>query len=69
MTAPDRGAELRYKEAAEALWQLLDDMSTSDDISRGDNYWFRRRVQHLAERRHEWAKSYDGQSLVWEWDE
>lgn len=54
-----------YKRAAEALWKLLDDISTLDDACRGNETVFARLALQVVEQRHEWAKSYDGQTLVW----
>lgn len=58
----------RYKAAAEALWQLLDDIDTADDQARDDDARYRVTARTIAKRRSEHAVSFNGQTLVWSWD-
>lgn len=51
--------------AAEPLWQLLDDIDTLSDIAKGDLTAFYTRAMQIAAKRCEFAKSPDGQTLVW----
>jgi hypothetical protein len=64
-----RSNESDYKGAAEALWQLLDDISTLDDACKSNDAVFRKAVRTVAERRGDHAHSYDGQTLIWSWEE
>lgn len=54
-----------FKAAAEALWQLLDDIDTMDDMAKGDDVAYRRGVRKLHQQRASWATSPDGQILAW----
>jgi hypothetical protein len=58
----------RYKAAATALWQLLDDIDAADDAAREDDARYRATARTIAKRRSEHAVSFDGQTLVWSWD-
>jgi hypothetical protein len=51
--------------AAEPLWQLLDDIDTLSDITKGDHVAFYTLAMRAAERRHKYAESPDGQTLEW----
>ena len=51
--------------AAEPLWQLLDDIDTLSDVTKGDFRAFYTAVMKVADKRHSYAKSFDGQTLVW----
>lgn len=54
-----------FKDAAAALWDLLDDIDTLDDSCRGDDAAFRAQVRTVQEKREAWAVSPDAQRLVW----
>ena len=54
-----------FKNAAAALWDLLDDIDTLDDSCRDDDAAFRARVRVIQEKREAWAVSPDAQHLVW----
>ncbi len=58
-----------FKDAAEALWQLLDDIDTQDDACRDNDALFRTRVRELQKKREDWAVSSDGQTLEWAFEE
>jgi hypothetical protein len=58
----------RCKAAAEALWQLLDDIDTADDAARDDDARYRATARTIAKRRSEHAQSFDGHTLVWSWE-
>lgn len=59
-----RRAVTAHHEAAEALWQMLDDIDTLDDACRDDDAAFRRLVRGVQQKRHELATS-DGYRLYW----
>jgi len=61
-------ADTRYKQAAEALWKLLDDIDTTDDAARDDDTCYRVNARTIAKRRSEYAQSFDGQTLLWSWE-
>jgi hypothetical protein len=52
--------------AAEPLWQLLDDIDTLSDVTKGDFKAFYTAAMKVADKRHSYARSHDGQTLVWE---
>lgn len=54
----------KYKQTAEQLWDLLDEISTFDDACKSDDAAFRKMIYQVAERRHEIIKS-DGYNLIW----
>jgi hypothetical protein len=49
----------------EYLWQLLDDISTLDDMCKGDDAAFRKNVRRIIEKRTNVGYSEDGHTLVW----
>lgn len=49
----------------EYLWQLLDDISSMDDLCKGNDAAYRKNVRRIAEKRHNVAFSEDGYTLVW----
>ena len=51
--------------AAEPLWQLLDDIDTLSDITKGDYEAFYKLAMKAAEKRHKYAESPDGYVLEW----
>ena len=53
------------KSHREFLWDLLDDISTMDDVVKHDDAAYRAAVRRIAERRSEVAACRDGQSLEW----
>jgi hypothetical protein len=55
---------LRARGVAEALWQLLDNIDTLQDVCKSDDVAFRRLVQRHHEKRHEYLTS-DGYRLYW----
>jgi len=55
--------------AADELWRLLDYISTLDDVCKGDLAAFQKLVLKASKCRTLWANSYDGQALVWRWQE
>lgn len=59
-----RRAVAAHHDAAEKLWQLLDDIDTLDDACRDDDAAFRRLVRGIQQKRHELATS-DGYRLYW----
>lgn len=59
-----RRAVAAHHEAAEKLWQLLDDIDTLDDSCRDGDAAFRRAVRAVQQKRHELAES-DGYRLYW----
>lgn len=52
--------------AAEQLWQLLDDIDTTDDACRDNDGAFRQLARDLIKRRHRIAACRDGHSLEWQ---
>jgi hypothetical protein len=52
-----------WKEIAEALWGILDDISTAGDIAKGDDKAYRRMVEKLQVKRCEHLMSRDGYTL------
>lgn len=59
-----RRAVNAHHEAAEALWQMLDDIDTLDDACRDDDAAFRRLVRGVQQKRRDLATS-DGYRLYW----
>lgn len=59
-----RRAVVAHHEAAEALWQMIDDIDTLDDACRDDDAAFRRLVRGVQQKRHGLATS-DGYRLYW----
>lgn len=57
-------AERDYKPVAEALWQLLDNISTAGDMAKGDDAAFRRMADGFCEQRGKYLES-DGYKLYW----
>jgi hypothetical protein len=55
----------RFRASAEALWKLLDDISTLDDVCREDDAAFRNAVRKVQQERGQYAESHDGHTLVW----
>jgi hypothetical protein len=53
---------MEYQRLTQALWKLLDDISTADDAAKGNDVAFRKRAYALAERRSEYLTS-DGYRL------
>lgn len=51
-----------YKEIAEKLWGLLDDISTTGDMAKSDDMLFRLMVLNLVEKRSQYFTS-DGHDL------
>lgn len=58
-------ADVDFAKAAEALWQIIDDIDTLDDWAKGDDRAFRSAVNAFVRRRFEYANSPDGYTLVW----
>ena len=54
-----------FKNAAAALWDLLDDIDTLDDSCRDDDAAFRARVRAVQKKRRAWASVKLGDGLVW----
>jgi len=55
---------MEYKEIAEKLWGLLDDISTADDVIRPEDTPFYRYVMERVGKRGEYMYSPDGYKLV-----
>lgn len=54
-----------YKEAAEALWAIIDDIDTASDRCKSDDAAYRRLVERLQRKRFEWFKpDTEGRSLL-----
>lgn len=53
-----------WRAVAEALWSILDDISTAGDLAKGDDKAFRRMADKLCEERSRYLQSRDGQTLV-----
>ena len=51
-------------DAAEPLWDLLDDIDTASDVAKADNAAYRRMVEKVQRERFKYADS-DGYSLTW----
>lgn len=54
-----------WKERAEQLWQLLDDVDTADDIAKSRDNVFRGIAMNRARKRTRLAQSPDGYVLEW----
>ena len=54
---------LLYKDIAEKLWQLLDDIDTASDMFKPEQTQFYKHIMLKAEKRHKLLKS-DGQELT-----
>ena len=50
------------RQAAIKLWEIIDDIDTTDDMARENNEWYRKRVQHSQKQRFEIFES-DGHTL------
>jgi len=57
-------SEQKWKERAEALWQLLDDIDTLDDAVKNDDTEFRRLALEYSYKRNAILYSPDGYKLV-----
>jgi len=55
-------SEQKWKERAEALWQILDDIDTLDDAIKNDDTSFRKWALEYSYKRHEILSS-DGYNL------
>lgn len=55
---------LDYKAAAEALWEILDDIDTVSDMVKGNDAGYRDMVEKLQKKRNDWMYSADGHTLV-----
>lgn len=55
----------KWKSRSEKLWDLLDDISTLDDICKSNDVDFRKKTYNITEKRHNVACSFDGQVLCW----
>lgn len=53
-----------WRVVAEALWGILDDISTAGDIAKGDDAMYRAMVEDLQAKKSNYLVSYDGQTLV-----
>lgn len=47
---------------AERLWSLLDDIDTISDMAKGDDQWYRKRVECVQSKRFDYVTS-DGYDL------
>ncbi len=54
-----------WKQRAEFLFQLLDDIDTLDDVCKDDYQSFRDRTRQLQQRRHVVGASFDGHTITW----
>lgn len=54
-----------WKERAEALYQLLDDIDTADDMAKGNDAHYRAIVHSIQKRKDRYAYSPDGYKLIW----
>lgn len=50
------------RQEVQRLWDLLDDIDTASDIAKGNDEWYRRRVEHLQAKRFDSVTS-DGYGL------
>ena len=62
--ARNKGKEPGWENMAKELWQLLDDIDTTDDVARSDDIAFRRKVRSISKRRNQHMYSADGYNLV-----
>ena len=54
---------MTWKQVAEALWSLLDDIDTAGDMAKSDDKAYRAMVEKLQRRRCEYLESPDGHRL------
>ena len=57
MTDPD------FQHIALALFDILDEIDTTDDIARGDDVWYRKRIRSLCRQRFDYAET-DGYKVT-----
>ena len=55
----------KWRDRAKGLWQLLDDIDTASDSTRGDWIAYGNAVRELADMRHMYAVSKNGHTLEW----
>lgn len=55
----------QWKQRAEILWQMLDDIDTADDMAKDNDDMYRSLVRNIHRKRFELANSPDGYNLEW----
>jgi len=51
------------KGVIEFLWKIIDDIDTASDMAKGDDEWYRKRVEHLQSKRWHSGITTDGYDL------
>lgn len=50
-------------EIIQALWDILDDIDTASDMAKGDNEWYRKRIEYLQVKRWETGITIENEQL------